>query len=187
MKVAPKQSSFNDCVEMLLGHEGGFANHPRDPGKATNMGITIGTLTQWRGKRTTVEDVKALERKEAKQIYLSRYWNVMRCDEMPRGFDYMLFDFGVNAGPRRAVRFLQALLAQNDPDIEVDGVVGPHTLAVVGTMPTRKLIEQYHQAKMRHYSGLSTWDVFGPGWTRRAREVLERARAMAGYRAEVGE
>jgi lysozyme family protein len=71
------KSTFDAVAPWLLAHEGGFVNHPKDPGGATNMGITIGTLSAWRGNRVTVEAVRDLTKDEALRIYRRQYWG--RC------------------------------------------------------------------------------------------------------------
>ena len=85
----------------VLASEGGYVNHPRDPGKATNMGITIATLRAWRGRPVTNADVRDLSQEEALQIYKAQYWDTVRADQLPLGLDYLTFDYGVNSGPGR--------------------------------------------------------------------------------------
>lgn len=174
---APRPSRFIGLVDRLLGHEGGYSDHPADNGRCTNFGITIGTLGDWRGEAVTCDDVRALPRAEAKEIYYARYWNALRCDELPPGVDWIVFDFGVNAGVGRAARTLQRILAKRDPSLKVDGVVGPLTVAAMAKASPRDVVEEFHEERMRHYRGLSTWGVFGTGWTRRAESVLADARA----------
>ena len=175
-------SQFADCVEVVLHHEGGFVNNPKDRGKATNLGITIGTLTAWRGEPVTIEQVRNLTRLEARQIYMALYWNPLRCDDLPAGLSLSVFDFGVNAGPRRSAMMLQRLLAEKDERVEVDGAIGPITLQAVRMRTSRVLIEQFHDSKVSYYRSLESFPTFGKGWLNRASAVLEQSRAMAGYR-----
>lgn len=177
----PVQASrFVTLVDKLFEHEGGWADHPSDPGGCTNLGITLNTLRDWRqNPAATCDDVRALTRAEAKEIYRARYWNVLCCDRLPAGVDYEVFDFGVNAGPSRAARFLQTILARREPTLKVDGVIGPLTLAAVSKATPRDIIEEFHAARMEHYRSLSTWPTFGAGWKKRADEVREAALADA--------
>lgn len=153
---------FDTALEHVLQFEGGFVDHPSDPGGATNMGITIGTLAEWRGTPVTKEDVRNLTLQEAGQIYKHRYWNICRCGEMPAGVAFMLFDAAVNHGPHRATLFLQQ--AANVAD---DGIIGPQTLGAVNAAETENLVEEYAARRMHFYGRLSTFSVFGLGWSRR--------------------
>jgi lysozyme family protein len=172
------RSRFIDLVEGVLDREGGYVDHRDDPGGCTNMGITIGTLGDWRGEKVTCDDVRALTRDEAKEIYHSRYWSAVRANAMPPGVDVMLFDFAVNAGPGRAAKILQTLLRKRDATLKVDGAIGPRTLAAVKKASARALIDEFHAEKMRFYRGLGTWNTFGKGWAARADAVLAEARSV---------
>ncbi|MBN8901820.1 MAG: hypothetical protein J0H57_12360, partial [Rhodospirillales bacterium] len=107
---APATDAFARCVAVTLSQEGGYVDDPRDPGGATNLGITRATLSAWRGQEVGKDEVRALPREEAVEIYRANYWLPARCGDMPAGIDLMVFDCGVNAGPRTAVRMLQRLL-----------------------------------------------------------------------------
>lgn len=164
---------FPACLAVVLHHEGGFVNDPADPGGATNMGITIETLGDWRGKRVTPDDVRALTQAEAAQIYRARYWNPMRCDDLPPGLDLMVFDAGVNSGPQRAARLLQGAVA-----VPVDGAIGPITLAAAREADPVMAIDGMARAREAFYRGLATFPRFGKGWLRRTEEVRQAAQAM---------
>jgi hypothetical protein len=183
--VAPahKSSNFDACLTLVLGAEGGFANDARDKGGATNFGITIGTLTDWRRGRSsdttvTIDDVRALTLDEAKEIYRSRFWNVMRCDDLPPGVDLLVFDFGVNAGTARSARVLQQVLG-----VEQDGSVGPVTLNGLNTCPADKVIRDFSARRLDFYRSLDDFSVFGAGWTNRTNTMLEAALRMGASRA----
>jgi len=96
---------------------------------------------------------------------------------LPSGVDYMVFDFGVNAGVRRSATFLQTILAKRDPSLKVDGAIGPLTIAALAKASPRAIVDEFHEAKMVHYRSLPTWQTFGAGWTNRANDVLAQARA----------
>jgi peptidoglycan hydrolase-like protein with peptidoglycan-binding domain len=177
--AAPSPSSraveddFDRCVAITLAQEGGFSEAEGDPGGATKFGITLGTLRGWRGRETTAEDVRALTRSEAIEIYRADYWNRARCGDLPAGVDLMVFDFGVNAGPRTAVRYLQEALG-----VTADGVVGPRTLAAARAADAKQVIGAMSRSRLAYYRGLPTFDRFGAGWTRRTEQVTAAALAM---------
>ena len=99
---ADGMTPFETCVDFTLRQEGGFSDDPRDPGGATNFGITQGVLCAWRHTKCSVADVRDLTETEAASIYGALYWNPVRGDCLPSGIDLMVFDMGVNAGVRRA-------------------------------------------------------------------------------------
>ena len=168
-------SRFIGLVDKLLDHEGGYVDHPSDPGGCTNFGITIGTLKAWTERDVTCDDVKALTKEAAREIYFANYWNAVKGDELPPGLDYEVFDFAVNAGVGRSAKTLQTILAKRDPTIKADGAIGPMTIAALSKASLRALIEEFHAARMAHYRSLETWPTFGNGWTRRADAVLATA------------
>lgn len=165
---------FERCVEMIFRHEGGFADHPRDPGGATNFGITHRTLAAWRGvDSVTKAEVRALSRSEAAEIYRANYWNAAGCDGLPAGVDLVVFDFGVNAGVSRAAKLLQAIVR-----VERDGQVGPITQAAATRLDPAHIVREFSAGRMAHYRSLSIWDTFKNGWTRRTEETQAAALSM---------
>ena len=163
-------TNFDAALEHILQFEGGYVDHPSDPGGATNMGITIGTLADWRGTPVIKEDVQHLTLEEAGQIYKARYWDACHCDELPKGVAFILFDAAVNHGPHRATRFLQQ--AANVAD---DGIIGPQTLGAANGADSTTLIEEYAARRMHFYGKLSTFSVFGLGWSRRLMSAVSLA------------
>jgi hypothetical protein len=171
---APPSDNFDRCVTVTLAQEGGFSQSPADPGGATNLGITHATLEGWRGRPTSVEDVRELTRQEAVEIYRSNYWLPARCADLPSGIDLMVFDCGVNSGPRIAVKMLQKSIGVID-----DGSVGPKTLAALQNAEDRKsIINQLSEARLAFCRSLPNFDAFGAGWTNRIGQVTAAALAM---------
>jgi hypothetical protein len=166
-------SRFDLCLEVVLNKEGGFSDHREDPGGPTMMGITQKTLAAWRGEPVTADDVRALTREEACEIYRANYWNAMKCDELPRGIDLMVFDFGVNAGPATSVKMLQRAVGSKP-----DGAVGDFTLRAVRATEPRALLEALARARLDFYRKLDTWETFGRGWENRVNEVRRQALLM---------
>jgi len=160
------RESFEPSLTCVLRHEGGYSDHPSDPGGATMMGITLATLAEWRGQAVTKADVRALGREEAAAIYRARYWNSVRGDDLPAGLDLAVFDFAVNSGPLRAIRTLQHVLGTT-----VDGRIGAQTLAAAHTKSLSEILAALCAARLGFLEHLQTFPVFGRGWTRRVRNV----------------
>ena len=165
--------NFDKCVEIILAQEGGFVNNPADPGGATNMGITIRTLSDWRGSPASIEDVQNLTKKEAAEIYRSNYWNLMRCASLPCGLDLSVFDMGVNAGPRTSVKILQKIVGVTE-----DGSVGPITLAALRALKVRDIIRKFGEARGDYYRSLKGFETFGRGWMIRTERIEHASEAM---------
>jgi len=159
-------ANFERALALVLRHEGGFSDHPSDPGGATMMGITQATLGAWRGQPVTRADIRALSRQEAEAIYRLRYWNAVAGDELPAGLDLAAFDYAVNSGPQRVIRTLQGLVA-----VGVDGRMGPQTLGAIRAAEPRSLIEALCAARLRFLRQLPTFPVFGRGWKRRVAKI----------------
>lgn len=164
---------FDDCVEVVLEKEGGFVNHPEDPGRATNMGITQRTYEHFLQRTVSLQEMIDMPESHAKSIYKNMFWDEMKCYYLPIGLDLVVFDMGVNAGPRRAIKLLQAELS----DIAVDGFIGPKTISKVNKYSERngaeKLIRDYTAARIRYYEKLKHFDVFGRGWVNRSNDVMK--------------
>jgi lysozyme family protein len=174
---------FEHCLAYVLRHEGGYVDHPDDPGGATNFGITRKTLARWRHIKPwwglPKSKVQTLKKTEVAAIYYGLYWQRCRASFLDKGLDHALFDFAVNSGPGRAIRHLQALV-----DVTRDGVLGPVTLkgvnAKIATEGVRALIRQLCAQRLGFLRGLGTFGTFGRGWKRRVAEVQRVALAAAG-------
>lgn len=167
--------NFEASLAHVLKHEGGFANHPADPGGATNLGITAATLARARGRPVTEADVRALTRAEASAIYRRFYWEAVRGDDLPAGLDHAVFDLAVNSGPARAAKLLQRVLAQPE-----NGVIGPATLAAARRVDPAAAIRSLQRERLAFLRRLATWPAFGRGWRRRVAAVEREALHLAG-------
>ncbi|MGZ3377997.1 MAG: glycoside hydrolase family 108 protein [Phenylobacterium sp.] len=165
---------FTDCLPRVLQDEGGFVEDPQDPGGATNLGVTLATLSHWLGHPATIDDVKALTPATVAPIYEASYWRAAACDQLPMGVDYMVFDMAVNSGPGRAVKFLQQAVGVPD-----DGAIGPRTLAAVAGLEGADILQKISGLREAFYRGLSTFPRFGRGWLARLRRVTDLALADA--------
>lgn len=160
------RDNFAACMAEIFAHEGGFVDHPRDPGGATNMGITIGTLRDWRGGQVTKDDVRSLTKQEAQTIYRARYWNPVRGDDLQHGVDLVTFDPAVNSGVRRGIQWLQRALG-----VTPDGAIGPVTVRAANDADPVATIKRACAVRMGFLQGLGTWGTFGRGWSRRVARV----------------
>ena len=171
------QSNFEKCLAKMLAHEGGFVNHPQDPGGMTNLGVTKRVWEEWVGHEVDEKQMRALTPETVAPLYKRKYWDAIRADELVAGVDYCVFDVAVNSGPGRAIKFLQSCVGVN-----ADGGFGPATLAAVKKAeedPTR-LIELYCAKRLEFLQSLKTFETFGKGWSRRVQEVKDKALKMLG-------
>jgi lysozyme family protein len=167
-------ASYDDALRHLLAYEGGYADHPHDPGGPTKYGITLEVYRKYVKPDATASDIRAMKVAQAKDIYRRRYWNVLRCDELPAGLDYALFDYGVNSGILRATKVLQRLLGLPD-----SGQMGAPVIAAAKAGSARDLIARLCDERLAFLKSLRTWPVFGAGWARRVNEVRRVALTMA--------
>lgn len=161
-------SNFRPSLSLVLAHEGGYVNHPRDPGGATNFGVTQQVYDAYRKYHgLKLQSVKYITPSEVSDIYNKNYWRLCRADSLPYGLDYAVFDFAVNSGVSRAVRYLQRIVGVKD-----DGIIGMITLSALESKSktpadVEKLIAQYCANRMMFLRALDTFPTFGKGWTRR--------------------
>ncbi len=174
MPVYEADGRFARSLDLVLRHEGGYVDDPHDNGGATNLGVTIGTLSLWLGRPATKAEVRALTPASVAPIYRRRFWDAIQSDALPAGLDLTLFDFAVNSGPKRAVIGLQRALQIAD-----DGRLGPVTLAAIAKHPPADLIDALCDGRLAFLRALSTWPRFGRGWGRRVEEVRKAALALA--------
>ena len=156
------KESFLQGLNMVLEHEGGYVDHPKDPGGRTNMGITQKTYQSFVGRIVTEEEMKTMPRSHAAEIYKSMYWDEVRGDDLPAGVDICVFDWSVNSGVNRACRELQKAAGAYP-----DGILGPKSMKAIESSKSEDLIHKICEAREAFYRGLSIFDTFGRGWLRR--------------------
>lgn len=160
------ESNFDLCLEHVLKFEGGYVNHPSDPGGETNFGIS---------KRSYPgENIKRMTRERAGMIYRRDFWNAVKGDDLPAGLDLVAFDAAVNSGQSRGAKWLQAGVGAAQ-----DGKIGPATIAAARAADPATAINRACDARMAFLRGLGTWPTFGRGWTRRVDSVRSTALEMA--------
>lgn len=160
--------------------EGGYVNHPRDPGGPTDRGITQATYDAWnRQHGRPPVPVRGISKATAEEILVAQYFAPVRFDDLPAGLDYAVVDYAINSGPSRAVRDLQRLVG-----VTADGIMGSKTLAAIAAAPDHdRLIEDYCASRLAFLKDLTTWADFGKGWSDRVAQVRARSLALADARA----
>ena len=168
------RGNFDFSLRELLKHEGGYVNHPEDPGGMTNLGVTKRVYEDWIGYPVNEDIMRSLTPDHVKTLYKVKYWDKVKGDALPDGLDLSVFDFGVNAGPRRANRYLQILVGATS-----DGIIGPATLQAVkdksSQIGDKALVRGYADLRHSYYRKLKHFKTFGRGWTRRVDEVQAAA------------
>ena len=166
-------NNFEKALALVLEHEGGYVNHPKDPGDATNRGVTQAVYDAYRKMRGRGrQSVKFITDEELRAIYKFQYWDKVQGDFLPSGLDYAVFDFAVNSGVSRAAKYLQAVIG-----VAQDGQIGARTLAAI-TSPT-STINALLDRRVGFLRNLKTFMTFGKGWTRRVQGVRAHALEMA--------
>lgn len=168
------KANFDAALKAILHHEGGYVNHPADPGGMTNLGVTKRVWEEWVGHEVDEKTMRNLTPEIVGPMYKVKYWDKIKGDELPTGVDYVVFDAAVNSGPGRAAKWLQACVG-----VDPDGGIGPKTLAAVAAVDASQLVEDYAKRRLSFLMDLQTWDTFGKGWGRRVAEVQKTGLDMA--------
>lgn len=176
--------AFTAALPFVLRWEGGYVNHPNDPGGATNKGVTQKVYDAWRGRQgLPPRDVRALADDELALIYEGDYWLPPRCDLLQSQLDLVQFDTAVNMGTGRAVKLLQASLG-----CAADGDFGPTTRAAVDACDLGTAVIAYCQAREDFYRRLAEQKpklaVFLKGWLNRL-DALRREVGLPGFERAV--
>ncbi len=157
------KSTYPKTMKQIRQFEGGYVNHPRDPGGATNFGVTQAVFDEYRAsKKLAKRSVKLITEAEVDDIYLTRYANKVRYDDLPAGIDFATLDGAVNSGVSRGAKWLQTALG-----IPADGVVGAQTVAVATAADALKTIHSIYAKRTGFLRGLTTFSTFGKGWLSR--------------------
>lgn len=166
--------NFSQCMRWLLAHEGGYVDHPEDPGGETNLGVTRKVYENFcMAHDFVVKDMKELTPEDVTPIYKKNYWDEIRGNDLPSGLDWSVFDWAVNSGPGRSARCLQNIV-----NARADGDIGPMTLAAIAQFDAANLIDNMHSRRQKFYEKLKTFEHFGAGWTRRNDETKEQAHSL---------
>lgn len=166
---------FDEAFELLIGHEGGFQNNPKDRGNWTSGKPGVGEL---RGTKFGISAmsyphiaIEALTLSEAKRIYLSDYWLSSKIDRLPEVMRFDMFDTAVHSGPFMAIQFVQRAAK-----VAVDGWFGPITTEAVRAMEPYRLFARFNGARLDFLNNNpSLWAEFGRGLAQRIADNLMRA------------
>ena len=174
------KENYDHCLGLILHHEGGYVNHPKDPGGETNKGITKRVYENWCIEQDLFQkEMKDLKISDVAPIYKNNYWDRVKAEALPHGVDLCVFDFSVNAGTGRGAKYLQTIVGAVS-----DGAIGPNTLRQVDEFVALRgeedLVVAYSDARRRYYKKLRTFDTFGRGWLRRVDETEVEALKLAG-------
>ena len=172
------ESNFRFALQHVLSSEGGFVNHPADPGGMTNLGVTARTWGDWVGHTPSEKEMRELTPEKVAPLYKRRYWDACRADDLVSGLDLCVFDTAVNSGAGRSIKLLQECLG-----VAVDGGIGPNTLAsarahCVTPEDTKLLINQFCDKRLEFWKSLPTFARYGNGWSARGERVRKAALAM---------
>jgi len=166
---------FLDIYKIVMEYEGGYVNHPNDPGGETYKGISRRAHPNWAGWRL-IDQKKPVPENLVQEFYHENYWKRLRANEMPYPVGEYLFDFGVNAGITRAV-----IMAQRALNVTTDGVLGPVTMRAIQQQDPQKLMYELLRHRIAYYTDItmrrSQFQVFFLGWIRRTIEVFNNLMA----------
>jgi uncharacterized protein (TIGR02594 family) len=172
---APAPAGFKRAVKIVLDMEGGYTDHPDDPGGPTNKGVTLAEYATFLGKRLNDETrpglvlrLKVIPDVDVEAIYRRNYWGPASCDDLPEPLAIYLFDTAVLHGVPKAIKYLQEALG-----VKVDGVIGPKTIAAAKGSNLAAVLPRYRDIRLRQLQKSKNWDTFGKGWAARVNAVLE--------------
>lgn len=167
------KENFDESLKAILKHEGGYVNHPSDPGGRTNLGVTQKVWEEWVGKAVGESEMRALTPATVAPMYRKKYWDAVKADDLPDGLDYLMFDFAINAGPGRAIKTMQKAIGTTP-----DGAIGPKTMQSLKDADQAELVAKFSAEKEAFYRSLPTFATFGKGWLRRVAEAKTHAESM---------
>lgn len=158
--------TFDEAFVRLLGSEGGFVDHPADPGGATCWGVSerVARANGYTG------DMRNLPQTEAKRIAMAEYWTPCRADELPEAVRFDVFDGAYNSGVGQSIKWLQRAVSVTD-----DGKIGPGTLAAVLSMNPYRVAARYNGHRLAFMKDLKNWGSFSRGWADRIAINLKAA------------
>lgn len=168
------QENWDASFEMVLKHEGGYVNDPRDPGGRTNLGVTQRAWEGYVGRSVNEEFMRALTPFIVKPFYKTMYWDKIKGDHLPNGVDYAAYDLAVNSGTGRAAKYLQQIAG-----VTADGAIGPKSLEAIKACDPEQTVQAICDMRLDFLKRLPTFETFGKGWSRRVAEVKDKASGMA--------
>jgi lysozyme family protein len=164
------KENYAQALKQVLKYEGGYVDHPKDPGGPTNKGITQAVYDAWRKSyNQPTQSVRYINDLEVGGIYRQYYWDRISGDDLPSGVDFAVFDYAVNSGVSRAAKTLQAVVG-----VTQDGVIGPATIQATKTYVAMSITNR----RLAFMQSLSIWSTFGKGWSARIADVKNQILAL---------
>ena len=164
-------SDFKECLDLVLKSEGGFVNHPSDPGGMTNLGVTKRVWQEYTGHEADEKEMRSLTPEKVAPLYEQRYWR--QCGNgLPRGLNFLVFSMGINSGTGRSIKLLQQSLG-----CVVDGAIGPKTRELISSSDVSKLIAKFSETRREFYRSLNN-PAFEKGWLSRVDKEEKEALNM---------
>ena len=164
MQTTTPIARFDAAFKALIDHEGGYVNHPKDPGGETQFGITKRSYPHLNIRDLTLDDARAIYRRD--------FWDRLQCDALPVAARFQVFDAAVNSGPGNAARWLQSAAG-----VAQDGLIGPVTRQAVSDVHPTALVARFNAARLLSMTSLSTWPTFSRGWARRIAANLQEVQS----------
>jgi len=166
------KENYAQALKQVLKYEGGYVDHPKDPGGPTNKGVTQAVYDSWRKTQNLpTQSVRAIADSEVAAIYKNLYWDRISGDLLPSGVDFAVFDYAVNSGVSRAAKTLQAVVG-----VTQDGQIGPATIQATKTYVAMSVTNK----RLAFMQSLSIWSTFGKGWSARIADVKAQIIALVG-------
>jgi len=155
----------DEAIKLILKHEGGYVNDPRDPGGETKFGIAK--------KFYPNEDIANLTEARAVEIYTKEYWNKCKCDELNIGVALYVFDTAVNQGVGFAIKMLQSVLG-----VTADGVIGVQTIKAANGVSASAILSDMSKIRVARYMNNKNFAIYGKGWLAREASTLKKAKSV---------
>ncbi len=150
------RDNFQNCLAVTLVYEGGWSDHPKDPGGATMKGITLATYRRYFPSATKTQ-LRNISAANVEKIYRQDYWNPVNGNTLALGVDLATFDASVNSGPSRAKKWLYASIGGTDV----------------------QTVKRICAKRLGFVQSLKTWVTFGKGWTNRITAIEAKGVAWA--------
>lgn len=151
-------AKFRRCDAVTAAWEGGYVDHPKDPGGATDRGVTQGTFDNWRRSQgLALKPVKGVSADEAEALFASMFWDQLRCETLAVGVDLATYDAGVNSGVSRARKWLMASIGGDPADT----------------------VKKICAKRLGFMQALAIWKTFGKGWGLRVADIQAKGVAWA--------
>lgn len=149
-------NNFQACLAETLKWEGGWADHPKDPGGATMKGVTLATYRRWKPGATKTQ-LRNISTDMLEKIYRADYWTPVNGDTLAKGVDLATFDYGVHSGPATARKKLLQVVGGSDVDT----------------------VKKLCKSRLTSYQSFKTWATFGKGWANRIAAIEAKAVSWA--------